>query len=437
MKRTRPFGSTAALPLGIGLVLAVALTLAGPSAAPAIAADPAPSATAQQSWTSGVEAKACQRLFAAFQRLIQGVAARASASDDIEITITRLEMDDRHRVYVDIEGDVELRFGKIVDKLWKKLEDIRGHQMSTNGPFSVDFTVTDVERTDDASVHVEYRASLYIVLEEMLARMVKFAFSVAGTLTVMSMAGDLAGMLEGINPAAAGEGLAVGKRQLTKVLAGLAGVEAYDAYRGFRRDREELATQESAVGSVAAHLILAIAQGCLKVGTKLVGITLGAAVGAALFPATGAALGAIIGAAAVSIVGKVVFRKLTTDLPVKWRTVRIRKMLERRATTTDSRFSGWLSYKIERQEIKLLKRVCLEMRTDKFTYLDEILEQIRAMSPDRKKLFAGLRAKLEPKLAFQAVNRGDRLFARKLDQLRAAFGGDAPPPPPPPAPPAP
>jgi hypothetical protein len=61
------------------------------------------------------------------------------------------------------------------------------------------------------------------------------------------------------------------------------------------------------------------------------------------------------------------------------------------------------------------------MRTDKFNFLDEIMQQIRK-HPEHRKYFGGLRKKIEEKLRFEVLNRGDKLFAWKLEQLQQAFG---------------
>jgi hypothetical protein len=207
------------------------------------------------------------------------------------------------------------------------------------------------------------------------------------------------------------------------VLMGLAGVEAYDAYRGFRSDRESMGGEHSSASAVVAHLALSVAQACLKVGLRLGGITMGAAIGVALFPATGATLGAIIGAAGAGMIGKVIFRKISVDLTVKYRLGKICKLSQMRAERAGDTWQSILSYKIDRQEIKLIKRFTLEMRTDKFSLLDEIVEQVTRMPAERRAHLASLKQRIDKKLRFEAVNRHDELMARKLRQLEAAFAG--------------
>jgi hypothetical protein len=238
----------------------------------------------------------------------------------------------------------------------------------------------------------------------------------------MSLGGELVTLFEGMDAVAVGDSLGEGMRQMTKVVVSLAGVEAYDAWRGFRADRESMATGHSSVGSVLAHLGIALMKGAVKVGTSIVGMSMGAAIGTALFPGAGSTVGAIIGAAGLTIVGNIVYRKLTTDLPVFYRLGRIRRMMDRLNESDSSDFKQFLVAKIQKQEIKLLKRFSLEMRKDRFDFLDEILQQVRKEPMERRKYWQGVREKIEAKLKFEVLNRGDKLFAWKLDQVREAFG---------------
>lgn len=399
------------------LLFAAMLLVCG-AAAPVRAAD-AEAQVAQAD--QGVVTKLSVRLYNALKKVAERVATRITAMEDVDLTIVSMERDERNRMYLDLEGEVELKFPKVARRLQKYMDDLNGHHVFSDGPLNVDFTVLSVEQTGEASYHVEFKAKLIIVLEAVLTKLVKFGANVVGTVTLMGIGNDLVQIAEGVDAGLLGDSLGNGMKQMTRVLLGLSGVEAYDAYRGFRADRDSMATGQSSAGAVLAHLGVAVVHGCLRVGTSIAGMTIGAAVGTALFPGAGTTVGALIGAAGLTLVGNIVYNKLTTDLPVFWRLGRIRRMIDRRDAADSEDFKSFLQAKIERQEIKMLKRFALEMRTDKFGYLDEIMQQVKK-HPEQRKYFAGLRKKIEEKLRFEVLNRGDKLFAWKLEQLQAAFG---------------
>jgi hypothetical protein len=375
----------------------------------------------QQQQDPGLITKLSTRLYNALKKATEKIAARITAMDDVDVTILSMERDDRNRMYVELEGEVELKFpNKMVRKLEKYMDDLAGHHVLSDGPLNVDFRVLTVEKTGEHSYHVEFKAKLIIVLEAVLTKLVKFGANVVGTVTLMGIGSDLVAIAEGMDAGLVGDSVGRAMKDMTKVLVGLAGVEAYDAYRGFRADRDSMATGHSSFGSVMAHLGVAVVHGCLRVGTSIAGMTIGAAVGTALFPGAGTTVGALIGAAGLTLAGNIVYGKLTTDLPVWWRLGRIRRMIDRRDASPSDEFKQFLQAKIEKQEIKMLKRFSLEMRTDKFNYLDEILQQVRRR-PQYRAAWAGVRAKIEDKLRFEAVNRQDKLFAWKLEQVKEAF----------------
>lgn len=403
------------LALLLGLSVVLSLFTSAARAADAEAGD----AVQQRSFHQ----KISERLFNSMKKLATKIAARLTAMEHCDVAILNMERDDRNRMYIDLEGECDLQFPVMPRKLRGWMEDLPGHHMRSDGPMNFDYTVTVVEQTGDKSYHVEFRAKIIIVLEEVLSKLVTFGANVIGTVTLMGIGNDLAAMIEGIDGVRVGESLGAGLKDMSRVLMGLAGVEAYDAYRGFRADRESIGQGHSPTTSVLMHLAGALVKGALNVTTSIVGMSVGAAVGTALFPGIGSTLGAIVGAAGFTLVGNIVYRKLTVDLPVAWRLGRIRRMAERMQNGNESDdFKAFLASKIEKQELKLVKRFSLELRTDKFRFFDELVEAFKGMSSERRAYYTSLRRKIEQKLQFEVVNRGDKLFAWKLDQMRAAFG---------------
>lgn len=409
--------STLRFPLPLVLGVLVALS---PLASAVRANDAGAEQTAEQ---RNFHQNISEKLFNGLKKLANKIAAKLTSLEHCDLTILSISRDDRNRMYIDLEGECDLQFPVMPGKLKRWMDDLPGHHMKSDGPMNLDYTVTCAEQTGEKSFHVEYRVKLIIVMEELLRKMVKFGTSVVGTLTLMSVGNDLVTMIDGIDGIAVGEHLGQGLKDMTQVCMGLAGVEAYDAWRGFRSDRQNMQVGSSSVGSVMLHLAGALVKGAIGVGTQIVGMSMGAAIGTALFPGLGSTVGAIAGAAGLTIVGNIAYTKLTVDLPIAYRLGRIRRMYERIQTGGESEeFNQYLAGKIEKQEIKLVKRFSLELRTDKFKFFDELCSAFKGMTAERRACYTSLRKKIEEKLRFEVVNRGDKLMAWKLDQMRMAFG---------------
>ena len=403
------------LPLVLGVLVALA-----PLASAARANDVD---AAQSTEQRGLQQRLSERLFNGIKALATKLAAKLTSLEHCDLTITNMDRDERNRMYIDFDGECDLAFPILPGKLKSWMEALPGHHMSSDGPLNVDYTVTTCEMTGDKNYHVEFRVKLIIVLEEVLAQLVRFGSTVVGTVTLLGVGNDLAAVVEGINGETVGQALGDGLREMPPVLMGLAGVEAYDGWRGFRADRANIGQGQSSAGMICMHLAGAILKGAVNVTTRLAGMSIGAAIGTALFPGLGSTVGALAGAAGFTIVGNIVYSKLTVDLPIAYRLGRIRRMTERlRSGVESADFNAYLQGKIETQELKLLKRFSLELRTDKFGFYDQLVGAFKAMPADRQVLFGSLRKKIEQKLQFEVVNRGDKLMAWKLDQLRVAFG---------------
>ena len=394
------------------LLISVVLT------APSYAADAAAPAEVEH---KGVVQKLSDRIFNGLKKLTETVAARLSAMDDVELTINSITKDERNRMYVDVDGDVDIKFPMMPGKLKAYMEALPGYHLQSTGPLNVEYSVSVCEATGEKSFHVMFHAQVIIVIEEVLGTLVKFASSVVGTVTLMGLGNDLAQVVDGINGATLSHDIHEGLRNLGIVMSGLAGVEAYDAWRGIRHDRDHL-EGESGTTTVLVHLAVAVVKGALSVGTSFAGMTLGAALGTALFPGVGSTVGAIVGAAGFTLVGNVLYSKLTVDLPVAYRLGRIRRMTQNAQASTSDTFRAFLTSGIAKQEDKVVKRVAYELRTDKFTYFDQLVSKFKRVAPADRAAYASLRDKLESMLKFEVVNRQDRLFALKLNQLRDSFG---------------
>lgn len=401
------------------LTLATALLGAGFGAPALHAADATVFAVEKQ----GFHHDLCSRIFQSLKKVLERVAARLTRADSVDLAITSMAMDERHRIFIDMEGMVELRFKKMSDRVVAKLKDAVGQQMSTNGPVALDFKVTVADQTAADQFHVEFQAGLVIVLDEFLSKMVRFGCEVAGTVTMMGVGNDFVAFLDGIDSEVLAASLEHGLQNLTKVVMSLAGVEAYDAYRELRPNRQGDGTGGSVTGAVLAHLALALVKGCTGVATSVAGMSLGAVVGTALAPGVGTTIGGIIGAASFHLIGNVVYRKLALDVPMAYRLLRIKRLTAKRAVTdsSDTERIEDLSRKIEKFEIKILKRVSLDMRVDRFGFLEEFMQQIRRYPLRDREAFLPLFKKLKEKLRFEVVERQDRLAQRMLDQLTAAF----------------
>ncbi|MBI2942712.1 MAG: hypothetical protein HYY25_00795 [Candidatus Wallbacteria bacterium] len=368
-----------------------------------------------------VQHKLCVKIFDATKRLLENLTARITEAESVDLNLNAVTMDERHRVYVDLDGMAELKFDRKHPRIEAKMAEMVGNQMQTNGPLCIDFTVTGVEEISEQQYHVEFKLGLVLVLEEFLSKLVHFGANIVGTITMVGIGNDLVSFLDGIDSVALASSLDKGFRDLTRVILSLAGVEAYDAFRELKPDRQGDQQGGSMTGAVLAHLGLSLVKGVTHVGMNMAGMSVGAMVGVALSPSVGATIGAVVGAAGFVLVGNVVYRKLAVDLPMKYRLARIKRLHKKRVESDNPVKIAYYSSKIEKYEGKILKRVSLEMRTDKFSFLQEFMQQLGKTEPKEREALVPLWRKLQAKLRFEVVEHSDRLAERMLGQLTEAM----------------
>jgi hypothetical protein len=369
----------------------------------------------------GMHHRLCERLFKSLQTALEKLTARLTQAESVDLSVTSLTMDERHRVYLDLEGMIEFKFSRMNDKIEKKMNELLGNTLHTNGPIACDFLINVVDRTTPEQFHVEFQMSAIFILDELLSKLVRAGANIVGTLTLMGVGNDLASFLDSIDSEVVAVSLDAGFRDMTKVVMSLAGVEAYDAYRELRPNRAGDGSGGSVTGAVLAHLALALVKGATGVATNLAGMSLGAMVGTAIAPGVGTTIGGILGAAGMQALGNVSYRKLAVDMPMAYRLVRIKRLHFKRVDATDQDRIEYLTRKLEKYEIKILKRVSLELRTDRFQFLSEFMQQIRKYSPQEREAFRPLYKQLKEKLRFEVVERNDRLAQRMMAQLDESF----------------
>ena len=368
-----------------------------------------------------VEEAVCQRLFRAVQGLAERIAARASRVRDLELALTRCEMDKRHRIYVDYDGDVDLKLPALSDRTRAWLAALPGAHELTDGPVIVDYTVTEADFPAERTVHLAFTFRAIIVVEGVLSKLLEAAISLTETVTAVALSGDLAALLERVDPIAAGDGLDAGIHDLGRVLVGLGAVEAYDTYR--RRDDDRSTLGDETAGRIVRHLIVAVLEAVTHVTAKIAGASFGAAVGAALLPVHGAVLGAIVGSAALGMIGKALYEHVTVNWGTRLAMKRIARLVKRRAQATDPVDQANLDQKQEEQELSFLRHVLSSLRNDTFHHLDEFIEQLHGLSTEAKAPFASLEARIEERLRYEVLYHHDELFARKLAELKSTFKG--------------
>ncbi|MBI3891672.1 MAG: hypothetical protein HY303_09110 [Candidatus Wallbacteria bacterium] len=369
----------------------------------------------------GVQHKICVKIFEATKKLLENLAARITKADSVDLNLNSCTMDDRHRMYIDMDGMVELKFDRQHPHIQAKMKEMLGEQLQTNGTVCFDFTITEVEPIADREFHVEFKLGMVLVLEEFLSKLVKFGANVVGTVTMVGIGNDLVSFVDGIDSEALAASLDEGFRGLTKVVMSLAGVEAYDSIRELNPNRQGDQQGGSVTGAVLAHLALSLLKGTVRVGLEVTGMSVGAAVGVALSPTVGATIGAAVGAAGFVLIGHVVHNKLTCDMPMKYRLARIKRLHKLRLESGNELKIAYYTGKIEKYEGKILKRVSLEMRTDRFTFLDEFMQQLSGTDPKEREALVPLWHKLQAKLRFEVVEHTDKLAQRMLDQLTATM----------------
>jgi hypothetical protein len=404
----------------LGLCLALLICLAGPACDPAAARDVDPVRPPASGFST--------RVFSALRGLLERVCARIGASEDVDLVLLSSEMDARERMYFDLEGEVDLTFPALNDMLRARIERLRGERTLTDGAVCADLTVTVLERTGERSYHFEFRLGLIVLGQDLVLRLVKRVAGACGDVATAGAAGEILALADHVDPGALGDALADGMRGLASVIPKVAAGETYDAVRATgdrRQDIGEDATGHPGASMVLAHFGRALGKGLVKVGAKVAGVRLGAAAAAALSSPGGAAAGAIAGAAGLGVLGRFIYRKASVDLPMAYRLARIRRLaaaLRRPDHAGPARDE--LARKLEKQQEHVLRRVRHESRTDRFSFLDELIDRIEDRPAAEKVVYQPLVEAVARTLRFQALAHSDRLFARKLARLERAVAAE-------------
>lgn len=389
----------------------------------------APVAAAQEASRRQRMARAtAQKIYAAVRRILEGVAARASRSERVTAKLAIGFLDDRNRLFFDLQGSARVRVpGKgWREKLGAARAEGRSYAMACNGPVSLDLTATPLKLAGD-EVTFGFQVDVSIDLPEIWAEVKKGAIGALGAMAASAFAGRVLEALGSFRIDLAGDAVKIGVGELSGMLGGE--TVAFAGYQGVSPSLRKLVPRTMTGGSLLRHFLLSVLFAAASTGAQLAGSSLGAALGTTLLPA-GASLVAVIATTAAAFwFGSWVVHQVAVRLPILWKFKKLRRL---HARGTDAASMA----RAEEYATQLAQRILVETQRPTgrwvlFELLTEYLTKLReAEGPEVLAAFRPVTDTLKKGLQLQVMD-GDWYAARMYWQLRKALDelakGEGPP----------
>lgn len=389
----------------------------------------APAAAAEQAGRVERLARATsEKIYAAVRRILEGVVARASRSEHITAKLEIGFLDERGRMFFDIQGSARVR---VPGEAWRrKLAEAQAqgqsYAMACNGPVSLDLAATPL-KVAGAEATVGFQVDVSIDLPEIWAELKKGAIGALGAVAASTLAGRVLEALGSFRVDIAGDAVRIGVGELSGMLGGE--TAAFAGYQGVSPALRKLIPTTVTGGSLLRHFVLSVLFAAASTGAQLAGSSLGAALGTTLLPAGAGLVAALATTAAALWFGTWVVHQVAVRLPILWKLKKLRRLHEQ---ATDAAGVA----RAEEYADQLARRVLAETqrptgRWTLFELLAEHLEQLRTQEgPAALAAFRPVTDVLKRGLQMQ-VMEGDWYAARMYWQLRKALdelpAGEAPP----------
>ncbi len=352
------------------------------------------------------------------EHLLQQVCTRLSAEEGNDVKVSSFFVDKDERIFAQIDGEVTLSFPIQKERWQKKLKEAAGSWISTNGSLATDISIKNVKQLDDESCLVSFSLDAVIQSKQVVKKLISTCTSIIGSASVGVVLSKLVAYVGSIDGKVVGKAIGAGFKKLWALGSGKTAATAYASLdQGGHNKVKAFLLKEVSVKSVLYHFGVFILKAVTKTGSIIARTSFGTAIATALSSQAAVAIGSAIAMAATYLIGKIVVKKLTKNLPLWWRLRRMEKLHPQAIAGDDSALE-----KITATEEAVLRVIDDELRNGKFKVLDMLTEKLGDAHKEKtlepyEQLITGLTQKLQ----FATVQNEDWVMARKYYQLLHAI----------------
>ena len=357
--------------------------------------------------------------------ILRSICEKVSASEDNDITVKTFLLDKKHRVFADINGTVTIRYPSVMKKSVEKLKSAVGKCLSTNGPFAMDFSVCELTEVDEKTFKLSFTADIVITLKEVFRSMFVECLNLFGSITIGSSVSKATDFFDSVNADRLSIAIGDGLKTLWALGAGKIAIDSYQMLdaTGHLSLKKVLVTTFT-VKSVVYHFGAFILRAGIKAGASFTKLSLGAAIGTALAGHVGAFIGAALAAAAIAILGEIVARKITVDMPMAYRMRKIRKLKNSlEFVAQGSSEENEILTRIDTTEDAAVAFLKNEILLDRYSTFGTFIKKMKNAYEDGDlEYYDGLLTKVKGQLQTSIVHDENWNAARYYYQLLTAVG---------------
>ena len=352
------------------------------------------------------------------ENLLTRVCTQLSEEEGNDVKLKTFFVDESERIFAQIDGSITLSFPVQNEKWQKKLKEATGSWLSTNGPVATDISIKKTTRKKDSSVLLHFSADVVIQSKLVVRKLIGSCTSILGSVSLGVVLSKLVAYLGSIDASLLGKAISTGFKKLWALGSGKTAAKVYQnidesGHRGLRA----LLFKEISLKSIVYHFGVFILKAFTKVGATITKASFGTAIATALGSQFAVVVGSALAMAATILIGKVIVKKLTKNLPLWWRVRRLEN-LHVKALSGDEATRE----KIAKTEEAILSVIDDELQAGSFKVLDMLTEKL-AEAYERSALgpYEELIKKVKQKLQFETVQNEDWVVARKYYQLLHAI----------------
>ena len=368
----------------------------------------------QERW----DEKMLQSLADKVENLLSRVCTQLSEEEGNDVKLKTFFVDESERIFASIDGSITLTFPVQNEKWQEKLKEATGSWLSTNGPVATDVSIKKTEMKKDNSVLVCFSADVVIQSKRVVRKLIYSCTSILGSASVGVVLAKLVAYLGSIDASLLGKAISTGFKKLWALGSGKTAAKVYQNIdESGRRGLKALLLREISLKSLVYHFGVFILKAFTKVGATIAKASFGTAIATVLGSQFAVVVGSALAMAATVLIGKVVVKKLTKNLPLWWRMRRLEK-LHVKALKGDEAAEA----NIAKTEDAMLAVIDEELQVGSFKVLDMLTEKL-AEAYERSALgpYEALIQRVKQKLQFETVQNDDWVVARKYYQLLHAI----------------
>lgn len=371
-------------------------------------------------------------IFKGLRRGLEAVERESKENPYFEATLNAAFLDARSRAFYHMTGEVRVPPEKASPRFQRTVQKLEGYSLTTNGALSVDLVVPEVFRDDQQRVlGFTFDLTVTCVTSKVAETVAAYAIKV-GTIGLFSfLAGGVVPFFENFNADLVGRAVSNGVTDTVYFVATdgireggwqLAGGND-EALKAQRQDRlVRFFGKGITLGAIFRYVGDLIKGLVHSASYRAVGAGVGAIIAATLFPAGGAFVGGVLAAVVLPILGDVVTRWVTEDIPTWWTLRRLRAAYEESAMSGES--DPERDEKIEKWETRLLEHIDTGIRTEDYSFFDRLVARLEKHDAAGRQLMMPLIQKVRARLSMAVLGDENWVAARKYYQLLGALGID-------------